>query len=850
MSTLRHILLLLPTVAATPITGADSLTPSLTESSAIQPGVSGSESLTPSLTETSGLLSALGRSDTLTPSLTESAGLVVLVGRTDTLTPSVTDSSAVAALQTGSDTLTPSVGDASSLLSVVGRSDTLTPSVTDSSTLLSVVGRTDSLTPSVTDTSSPQVQTAVADTLTPSVGDSATLVVGVNRADTLTPSLTDVAGLKLLWSVTETLTPSVTESGSTSLAVPLTMYLAVGRGSGITVYPWDVSGFGTAFPDGDDFSRVELARDVTFAPDGTVLATAHGGSPYETAWAWSPSGFGARYSDASTSYIDIPGPRGVVFSPSQSAIIFANGGDFAADRLRAWAWSSSGFGAQYTNPDISALGNLNAVAFSPDGTAVALAHDSAPYLTVFAWDDVTGFGDAYGAPADAIPDSVNCVEFSSDGAMIFVGHYADPGLTAYDWNPTTGFGSQYQPSAGELPGGCFKLAVTPGGRRLAVALGSDGTTPSFGGINFTEFGFGSFGPPSAPPEGFATDVAISPDGQYVACSHDTEPYVSVWSWSQEDGFLTKYSAPTDLPPTPGWSIAFGQGEALTATPISATDTLTPSVSESSFIQPGVSGTDTLTPSVTESRSVVVTLSRVDVLTPALTEATELLAVLSCSDVLTPALAEVVGIFGTLSVADTLTPSLTEGASVALMLAAADTLTPSLTEASSRALVIAVADTLTPALAEAAQSAAVVVASDVLTPGLDATVLFACTVSAADTLTPSLTDAAWPDVPGMGLRALVVRLKTVDGAPVVGAVVSALRVRPGGGLRTVISTRAVQAVTDAAGVAVLSLLPSFGDAYRIVAVAADGRALLNVAVLMPPADADLDDLPPVEGLTWH
>jgi hypothetical protein len=121
--------------------------------------------------------------------------------------------------------------------------------------------------------------------------------------------------------------------------------------------------------------------------------------------------------------------------------------------------------------------------------------------------------------------------------------------------------------------------------------------------------------------------------------------------------------------------------------------------------------------------------------------------------------------------------------------------------------------------------------------------------AFDVLTPTLGETAWPDLGGMALRQLTVTLTAADGTPIVGATVSALRVRPGGGLRTVISTQPVEAVTDAAGVAVLYLLPSFGDAYRILALDAAGRALLNVAVLLN-ADADLKDLPPVEGLTWH
>ena len=99
--------------------------------------------------------------------------------------------------------------------------------------------------------------------------------------------------------------------------------------------------------------------------------------------------------------------------------------------------------------------------------------------------------------------------------------------------------------------------------------------------------------------------------------------------------------------------------------------------------------------------------------------------------------------------------------------------------------------------------------------------------------------------------LTVRLHGVAGAAHAGAVVRAQRLRVGGTRQTVIVPDLAQATTDADGVAVLTLMPSLGDAYRVTAVSARGEPLLDVSVLVGPGDAELHQLPPVEDmLAWH
>ena len=299
--------------------------------------------------------------------------------------------------------------------------------------------------------------------------------------------------------------------------------------------------------------------------------------------------------------------------------------------------------------------------------------------------------------------------------------------------------------------------------------------------------------------------------QYVAVAHNTSPFVTAYPWFGS-GFGAKFANPATLPTGIGYGIAFSPaGDA-----VAVSHATSPYVSAYAWSGSGF-GTKFANPATLPTGdgysvafvAVHTPVAGTDTLTPGLTEGSAIQA----------------GVFG----GDTATPSLTEAVSIAATASAADALTPGLTELAATQVLLTAGDTVQVSLTEGAAMVVVTIGFDVLAPGID--------------------DAAWPDLAGMQLRALTVRLTAADGTPIVGATVSALRVRPGGGLRTVISTRAVQAATDAAGEAVLYLLPSFGDAYRIVAIDAAGKALLNVAVLLN-ADADLKDLPPVEGLTWH
>ena len=101
---------------STPVSGSDTLTPSITESTQVSALIAGSETLAPSITESQSSLVSSDRADTATPSLTESVDLLGIADTTEALTPSVTDLAQVAVLLDAADTMTPSLAETASVL--------------------------------------------------------------------------------------------------------------------------------------------------------------------------------------------------------------------------------------------------------------------------------------------------------------------------------------------------------------------------------------------------------------------------------------------------------------------------------------------------------------------------------------------------------------------------------------------------------------------------------------------------------------------------------------------------------------------------------------------------------------
>jgi hypothetical protein len=112
--------------------------------------------------------------------------------------------------------------------------------------------------------------------------------------------------------------------------------------------------------------------------------------------------------------------------------------------VTVYPWNAStGFGVKFANPATLPANNTRDVAFSPNGTAIAVAHAATPFVTAYPWS-VSGFGVKYGNVGSGPPTS-NCngVCFSGSGDAIFTTEDSSPFVRAWVWSSSTGFGTAY-----------------------------------------------------------------------------------------------------------------------------------------------------------------------------------------------------------------------------------------------------------------------------------------------------------------------------------------------------------------------------------------------------------------------
>jgi hypothetical protein len=313
----------------------------------------------------------------------------------------------------------------------------------------------------------------------------------------------------------------------------------------VTAYPWSSSGFGTKFTNPATLPG-STGNGVAFSPVGDAIAVAHTTSPFVTAYPWSSSGFGTKFTDPAT--LPAGTGRSVAFSPAGDAIAVAHS---STPFVTAYPWSSSGFGTKFTDPSTVPAGQGNGVAFSPAGDAIAVAHTTSPFVTAYPWSS-SGFGTKFTNPATVPGSTGNGVAFSPVGDAIAVAHGTTPIVTAYPWSGS-GFGTKFTDPA-TLPAGTGRsVAFSPAGDAIAVA---DDVTPFVNAYPWSGSGFGTkFTDPATLPAGSGRSVAFSPAGDAIAVGHTTTPHVTAYPWSGS-GFGTKFTDPGTVPASTGNGVAF------------------------------------------------------------------------------------------------------------------------------------------------------------------------------------------------------------------------------------------------------------------------------------------------------
>jgi hypothetical protein len=354
-----------------------------------------------------------------------------------------------------------------------------------------------------------------------------------------------------------TVTGGITFSGGMVLRspVPPSYYVVVSHNDVplMSAYPWSGStGFGTKFANPVSLPAGAGRGDaVAFSPQGNAISLTYDASPRWSAWQWSTSGFGTKYTDpAGFDGVDC---RSTAFSPAGDAVacVSANVGTV----IFVYTWSSStGFGTKFTQP--SFLGQIYGVSWSPSGNAIALAARDSPYVRVYAWSG-SGFGTQFSNPATVPPNESYTVSWAPAGDAISVGGSPSggvAGLFVYPWSGS-GFGTKFtNPGTISTTETYNGTAFSPSGSALAVT--SSPSAPGLTAYQWSGSGFGTKFTDPSPALNGQTDVAFSPLGDSIAVTGGASPTMNAYPWSGS-GFGTRFANPATMPPSQGYGIAFG-----------------------------------------------------------------------------------------------------------------------------------------------------------------------------------------------------------------------------------------------------------------------------------------------------
>lgn len=255
-----------------------------------------------------------------------------------------------------------------------------------------------------------------------------------------------------------------------------------------------------------------------------------GGSVYK----WNnTNGFGPKYSEPVTSGSS---QQGAAFSPTSNALVMGG----ANSKLRAWQWSSSGYGTQYTDSStIQSIASIYDIAFSPDGNYVFCCGQSGAYIAAYPWSYSTGFGTKYTNVTPTVGQQISKIAINpTSNAVVFAG-YQSTSIGGYKFS-SSGFGTKYSDPASLPAKDAWGIGFLDNGATVVAA--TEGT-PGVHAWQFTQAsGFGTkyANPSTSFTNGYS--LAVNPAGTVVACGMVSSPYVAAYAWS--GGFGTKYSDPS------------------------------------------------------------------------------------------------------------------------------------------------------------------------------------------------------------------------------------------------------------------------------------------------------------------
>lgn len=225
-------------------------------------------------------------------------------------------------------------------------------------------------------------------------------------------------------------------------------YLFAGNSSAPYLHAWafDASGSGTwgakvaDAPGGAGFD----GRAVAVHPGGAFVAIGSNSSPYLSVIGWTGSAFAAAWFNSGNmeglpAFWNPPANiNGLAWSPDGRFLAAAGG---TTPFVMVWPFDptyrrSDGlgrFGRAFADPATLPTGAAYDVAFARTavGTALAVAHDTTPFVSVYPWSSGGGFGTKLANPATLPTGNGRAVAFTPFDEALLVAHTTSPYVTAY-----------------------------------------------------------------------------------------------------------------------------------------------------------------------------------------------------------------------------------------------------------------------------------------------------------------------------------------------------------------------------------------------------------------------------------
>jgi len=238
-----------------------------------------------------------------------------------------------------------------------------------------------------------------------------------------------------------------------------------------------------------------------------------------------------------------------------------------------YQWKSNGFGAKYADPATLPAGAGNGIAIKTTlNGAVAVAHATSPYVTVYPWGNgisaAAGFGVKYSNPSTTPTSSGYSVAWDAAGTNIVVGHASSPFIALYAWS--NGFGSR-SANPTVLPGGTVTGVAVTGAAGITGGIAAvTSVSPYIYVYNYTAGILGvNYSNPATLPPGTCTAVAFNSAGTLIACVSSVTPFIDVYPWNYTTGFGTKYANPATLATTSLKGVSFNSATGAIAAVMSS-----------------------------------------------------------------------------------------------------------------------------------------------------------------------------------------------------------------------------------------------------------------------------------------